>query len=170
MTIYSKLTAILAILYHSIAFSQIKDSAKFPLQITGYFGVVHPIATFQTGIIKMNFERLYNAGFVAGISFLKNKKYGYSFEMVPMLEVSQQSNRIKNIVIQPGIFFPLRKGWTFTSRFSFETTGRYGLTPSLSKIIFSGNHPITMTVPLPFRIGNNQDFSLSTALLVTVGI
>lgn len=143
---------------------------EFPLKISAYFGLVHPVATVQSSDVKMNFDNGYVVGFVSGISFQKNPKYGYSLEIVSLIEANSQINKVTNIVIQPGIYFPLKKGWTFTHRFSFETSGRYGVTPSISKVLIKGDHPVSFTIPIPMRFGNEQEFSVGTAVLFTIGI
>ncbi|RKD17637.1 hypothetical protein BCY91_16690 [Pelobium manganitolerans] len=165
------LTGCLAVLFTSTVYAQSKGATDgFPLKITGYFGLVHPVATLQNSDIKMNFDNSYSVGFVSGISFQKNPKFGYSLEIVSMIEATSHSSTVKNIVIQPGVYFPLKGGWTITNRFSFETNGRYGITPSVGKVLVKGNHPVSLTLPLPMRIGNEKDFSIGTAVLFTVGI
>lgn len=171
MKISIKLIVFLAMLFTGTVNGQEKSvSNEFPLKIMGYFGLVHPVATLQSGDIKMNFGNSYSVGFVSGISFQKNPKYGYSLEIVSMVESNSETNRVKNIVIQPGIYFPLNGGWTVTNRFSFETSGRYGITPSIGKVLLKGIHPVTLTLPLPMRFGNDQDFSIGKAVLLTISI
>ena len=139
-------------------------------KVSSYFGLVHPIATFQGGDVHMNFDDSYTIGVVTGINVQKSPKYGYSLEIVPTIVSNSKTSRVKNIVIQPGVYFPFKNGWKFTNRFSFETSGRYGITPSVSKVLIKGAHPLALTIPISLRFGNEQDFSLGSAVLFTVAI
>lgn len=161
----------LAVLFTSTAYSQ--DNAipnDFPLKVTGYFGIVHPIATFQKGNVKMNFDDAYTVGIPVGINVQKTPEMGYSFEIVPTIQTDKQASKVSNIAIQPGLFFPLRNGWTVVSRLSFETGGRYGIVPVISKVIHRGKNPVSFVVPLPLKFGNNEPVSFGTAFLVTISI
>ncbi|HRN56227.1 MAG TPA: hypothetical protein PLL71_07230 [Agriterribacter sp.] len=164
------LVLLLAGISHNALAQTKTEQPGSPLQVGGYFGVLHPVATLQSGAVKMNFDNSYTVGFVAGINIQKNLKYGYTFEIIPVIEATSQTSKVKSLVFQPGIYFPLKKGWRMINRFSFETTGRYGITPAVSKTLLRRNHPVALIVPIPLRFGNAQDFSAGAAILVTIGM
>lgn len=171
MKISIKLIVFLAVFFASTAYSQ--DNAvsnDFPLKVTGYFGIVHPIATLQKGEVKMNFDEAYTVGIPVGINVQKSPKMGYSFEIVPTIKTDKQESKVSSIAIQPALFFPLRNGWTVVSRLSFETSGRYGFIPVLSKVIYRGKNPVSFVLPFPVKFGNNEPVSFGTAFLVTISI
>jgi hypothetical protein len=147
------------------------QSSQFPLKINGYFGVLHPIATLQGGKVTTNFGDTYTVGFPTGINFQRYSGMGFSFEIVPTIKSNRLGSSVSSVAIQPGITFPLKKGWTFVNRVSFETTGRYGITPVISKVIIPGkNHPISCVVPIPVKFGNQQPASVTAAVLFTVAL
>ncbi len=64
---------------------------------------------------------------------------------------------MSNFLFHPGVLFALGKGWTFAGRAAFETSGRYGLTPVLNKMVIKGKHSgLFAAVPLPLRFGNGK--------------
>ncbi|MEK6511170.1 hypothetical protein [Myroides odoratimimus] len=171
MRVKDFLIVLVVMLFTSTSMAQEHNKNNdFPLKISGYFGLFHPIVTLQGTDITMNLEHAYTVGFVTGISFQKNVTYGYSLEIVPVIEATRHENKVKNVVIQPGVYFPLEKGWTLTNRLSFETNGRYGITPSISKVLVKRNQTISVTVPFPVRFGNNNSISVATGVLLTLSI
>jgi len=146
------------------------QSAEFPLKINGYFGVLHPIATLQGGQVTTNFDEAYTVAFPTGINVQRNTGMGFSFEIVPTIKTNSQRSSVSSVAIQPGIAFPLKNGWTFVNRVSFETTGRYGITPVISKVIVPGKNAVSCVVPIPVKFGNQQPASVTAAVLFTVAL
>lgn len=166
-----KLFVLMTVFFIGTAYAQNEGTSnEFPLKITGYMGLLHPVATLLDGEVLMNFDDSYSVGFVSGISIQKQAYLSYSLEIIPIINTNSNSNRVNNLIIQPGIHYPLKKGWTLTNRFSFETGGRYGITPSVGKVLIKGQHPVSLIIPFAMRIGNNQDFSIGTAILFTVAL
>jgi hypothetical protein len=61
------------------------------------------------------------------------------------------------LLIHPGVLWALGRGFTFAGRAAFETSGRYGFTPVLNKVIVKNkNSSYFIAVPLPVRFGNNH--------------
>lgn len=171
MKINIKLIAFIAVLFTSTAYSQNKPlQNEYPLKVSGYFGVLHPIATIQDGKVQMNFDGAYTVGFPIGINVQRSPKMGFSFEIVPMIKADRQESKVSNIAIQPALYFPLKDGWTIVSRLSFEKSGRYGFIPIVSKRIVNGKNPVSVILPFPVKFGNGQPVSVTTAILFTVTI
>jgi hypothetical protein len=139
------------------AFSQ----TTYP-KITGYFGVMHPIATFNSEQTSVNFRDYYAVGFPTGINIWKNQKIGFSFEVVPNIRVQGDSDKVTNLLFHPGVLVALGNGYTFAGRAAFESSGRYGITPVINKtVIKSDNCSYFVAVPLPVRFGNDHPVSFT---------
>jgi hypothetical protein len=139
-------------------------------KITGFVGIIHPLVTLTSSDITTNFKDYYTVGMPIGINIWKNDKIGFSFEIVPTIKSDREISKVNNILIHPGVLVRLKKGYTFTGRIAFETSGRYGFTPVLTKIIKKySDHNYYVSVPMPVRFGNNHDSSLTIGLQVGIG-
>jgi len=126
-------------------------------KITGYFGILHPIATLSSEQTNVNFRDYYAVGFPTGINIWKSSKIGFSFEVVPNIRVQGNSDKVTNLLFHPGVLVALGKGYTFAGRAAFESSGRYGFTPVLNKTVIKGdNCSYFVAVPLPVRFGNDH--------------
>jgi len=126
-------------------------------KITGYFGVMHPIATISNEQTNVNFRDYYAVGFPTGINIWKSSKIGFSFEVVPNIKVQGASDKVTNLLFHPGVLVALGNGYTFAGRAAFESSGRYGFTPVLNKtVIKNDNCSYFVAVPLPVRFGNDH--------------
>lgn len=66
--------------------------------------------------------------------------------------------------LHPGVLVSLGDGFTFAGRLAFETSGRYGLTPVLNKVIIKNKtSSFFAAIPIPFRFGNDKPFSATVA-------
>lgn len=144
----------------SLSFSVFSQTV-YP-KITGYFGILHPIATFSSEQTSVNFRDYYAVGFPTGINIWKNQKIGFSFEVVPNIRVQGNSDKVTNLLFHPGVLVALGNGYTFAGRAAFESSGRYGITPVLNKtIIKSENCSYFAAIPLPIRFGNDHPATLT---------
>lgn len=133
-------------------------------KMNSYVGIVHPIATFSSAGTDFNFDGHYVVGFPIGLNLWKSKKIGFSFEVVPYLRTEGGISKMSNLLIHPGVLVSLGNGFTFLGRLAFETSGRYGVTPALNKIIIKNkSSSFFAAVPIPFRFGNNKPFSTTVA-------
>ncbi|MCD9577517.1 hypothetical protein [Flavobacterium soyae] len=131
-------------------------------KITGYFGIMHPIATFSDEQTSINFRDYYAVGFPTGINIWKSQKIGFSFEVVPNIRVQGNSDKVTNLLFHPGVLVALGNGYTFAGRAAFESSGRYGITPVINKtVIKSDNCSYFVAVPLPVRFGNDHPASFT---------
>ncbi|MDP1744671.1 MAG: hypothetical protein Q8L90_03785 [Bacteroidota bacterium] len=126
----------------------------------GYISIVHPLVTFDESGTTTNFTDSYTVGFPTGIHIVKNDKFGFSLEIVPFIKSNSGSDKVSNVLIHPGFMFRLPKSWIIYTRMAFETSGRYGITPSISKVLYKGKKSnVFASVPLPLRFGNNKPVS-----------
>ncbi len=105
-----------------------------------------------------------------GINIWKSSKIGFSMELVPFIKVENGISRTNNILIHPGILFALGKGFTFAGRAAFETSGRYGFTPLLNKVLVKRKHnTYFVAIPIPIRFGNSLPSSSTIGFLFGIG-
>lgn len=168
-----KLAAITILLYPSIFYSQ-KLSAQtnntvYP-RIAGHAGIVHPIISFSNTGSHANFKGSYTVGMPIGINIWKSSRIGFSIEIVPFIRAEHGSSKMSNILIHPGILFALGKGYTFAGRAAFETSGRYGITPVLNKVLIKRkHHNYFAAIPIPVRFGNSLPASSTIAFQFGIG-
>jgi len=134
---------------------------KFP-KIIGYAAIFMPLVTFTSKETTNNFSDAFIVGMPIGINIWKSKKIGFSFELVPTIKSDNEISKTNNVLIHPGILVKLKHGYTFAGRAAFETVGRYGFTPVISKVIKKyEDYAYYVSVPLPVRFGNDKPTSLS---------
>ncbi|WP_345955412.1 hypothetical protein [Mucilaginibacter sp. PAMB04168] len=132
--------------------------------MAGYVGILHPIITFDRGGTHANFGSSYTIGVPTGINVWKSAKVGFSVEMVPFVRTENNISRMNNFLFHPGVLVALGKGYTFAGRAAFETSGRFGFTPVLNKVIIHGKGiNYFAAVPLPVRFGNERPTSLTAS-------
>jgi hypothetical protein len=130
--------------------------ATYP-KVMGYVGILHPLVTFTDGDKPhYNFDGSYVVGMPTGINIWKSAKIGFSMEFVPLIRAGNGTSKMNNFLFHPGALFGLGKGWTLATRAAFETSGRYGFTPVLNKIVKkSAGCSYFVAVPVPARFGND---------------
>jgi len=154
------LSASIGLLMFNGVFSQ-QAVPVYP-KITGYIGIMHPLVTI-TGKDQphYNFDGAYVGGMPFGINVWKSPKFGFSMEFVPFIRASEGHSKANNFLFHPGVLFGLGKGFTLATRAAFETSGRFGFTPVINKIVKKNPHnSYYVSVPVPARFGNDQPASL----------
>ena len=132
-------------------------------KITGFVGILHPIITLSSAGNHTNFQNDYVVGLPTGINIWKTAKIGFSMEIVPYIKTENGTSKMNNLLFHPGILIKLAEGLTFAGRAAFETSGRYGLTPVLNKVVIrSKNCNYYIALTLPARFGNDQPNSVGT--------
>ena len=133
-------------------------------RITGYVGAVIPIVSFSSNKPVYNFDGSFVGGLATGINIWKSAKVGFSLEFVPFVRADKAGSKMSNFLFQPGVLVALGKGWTFAGRAAFETSGRYGVTPVINKVIKRNkNSSYYVAIPLPVRFGNDHPASIGFA-------
>ena len=137
--------------------AQVQPSPTFYPKITGYVGILHPLVTFSSEGTHTNFDDSYTVGMPTGINIWKSAGIGFSLEMVPFIRAENGTSKMNNFLFHPGVLVALGKGFTFAGRAAFETSGRYGLTPVLNKVVVKKKTcSYFAAIPLPLRFGNNR--------------
>ena len=155
------LTLLLLILSFTALLAQQMDK---PLNVSTYVGIVNPIVSYSSGDFSTNFTDSYIVGMPTGINVVRDGHLGFSLEMVPYLKFQDGTSKMSNFLFHPGVLFPLGRGFTFIGRAAFETSGRYGITPVVSKVVTHGQSgKLFVAVPIPLRFGNQIPGSVSAA-------
>ncbi len=132
---------------------------------TGYMSIVHPIVTAYTNETVYNFTNDYTVGFPVGINILKSDKLGFSFEITPFIKANATTSLMSNLLFHPGVILRFPKGVSVNNRLAFETSGRFGYTLVLSKVVAkTAQHNFFVAMPFPLRWGNNKAFSAGVGL------
>ncbi|URC11691.1 hypothetical protein [Flavobacterium sp. B183] len=134
-------------------------------KITGYFSVMHPITTFSEEGTTVNFRDYYSVNFPTGINIWKSPKIGFSFEIAPNIRTENGISKVSSVLFHPGVLVALGDGYTFAGRAAFETSGRFGVTPVISKtVIKNTNSSYYVSIPLPLRFGNDHPTTFTVGL------
>jgi hypothetical protein len=134
-------------------------------RMVGYLGVLHPLVTIDEKGSETNFKQYYVVGFPIGLNLWKTSKLGFSVEIVPAIRAENGTSRVANVLFHPGVLVNLGHDFTFAGRLAFETSGRYGVTPVLNKIVRHGKtNNYFVAVPLPIRFGNDRPTALTIGL------
>jgi hypothetical protein len=138
--------------------------ATYP-KVTAYVGIIHPLVTLNNEGASTNFRGHYVVGMPTGINLWKSEKIGFTFEVVPSIRAENGGSKVNNFLFHPGVLVALGKGVTFAGRAAFETAGRYGFTPVLSRaIIRNKNSSFFAALTVPVRFGNDHPVSATIGL------
>lgn len=157
------LSLLCGLLLTKVAHAQTPPPQNYP-KITGYVGIIHPLATFSSTGTEYNFKNYYVVGMPTGINLWKSKKIGFSMEFVPFVRAEAGTSKMSNFLFHPGVLVGLGKGYTFAGRAAFETSGRFGLTPVLNKVVIKNSgSSFFVALPLPVRFGNSKPTTFTAA-------
>lgn len=138
-------------------------------EIITFISVLHPIATITSPETHYNFKDYYVIAFPVGINFWATHNRGFSFEIVPAIKTENGLSKASNITFHPGFLGRINKNTTYTIRAGFETSGRYGITPVLTKILARQDGlSYFASATFPVRTGNNLPLSLAPGILLGI--
>ncbi len=139
-------------------------------EIKGYVGLVAPVYTFSNGGNALNGKSSFVIGNPWGINIWKNKRFGFSFEFTPFLKIDSKDSKISDFLFHPGVLYRLGHECTFIGRAAYETSGRYGFTPILNKVIKrTPTNTFFIAALLPVRFGNEHAPSYTPAFQIGIG-
>ena len=139
-------------------------------ELKGYVGLVHPLYTISSEGNQPNFRDYYVVGNPWGINIWKGPKFGITFEFTPFIRVDRKSHRVANVLFHPGVMYRLGKEFTLIGRLAYETSGRYGFTSIISKVVKrSKSHTVFVALLLPTRFGNGHAGNVTAAFQFGVG-
>jgi hypothetical protein len=139
-------------------------------ELKGYVGIVHPLYTFSSEGNTPNFRDYYIVGNPWGINIWKSKKVGLTFEFTPFIRFDGTGSKVSNYLFHPGVMYRLGKDFTFIARAAYETFGRYGFTPILSKVFKRyETHNFFAAILAPTRFGNQHEPSVTLSFQFGIG-
>jgi hypothetical protein len=147
------------------------SSVTYP-QAKGYLSFIIPWVTVQGKTVTPEFKTATTIGFPFGVLVLYSATFGFSFEITPSIMYQHQTgkspaSKTSNVLFDPGPMFRFKHGWTFIPRLAFETSGRYGVTPVLNKIVArtkAVNYFVAVSTPM--RAGNSAPTSIGANLQI----
>ncbi|MDB5257460.1 MAG: hypothetical protein JWM14_2155 [Chitinophagaceae bacterium] len=139
-------------------------------EIKGYTGLVHPLYTWSDDGNHANFTDYYLVGNPWGINIWKSAKFGVSLEFTPYIKFANNDSKLSNFVFHPGVMYRLGHDFTLIGRVAYETSGRYGFTPILNKVIYRDqSSTVFVALLLPARYGSTLAPSYSVAFQFGIG-
>jgi len=154
-----------AIIFALLVFNTSVFSQTTYPKITGYFSVMHPIVTLSSEETAVNFRDYYSVNFPTGINIWKSAKIGFSFEIAPSIKTDDGISKVNSVLFHPGVLVALGHGYTFAGRAAFETSGRFGVTPVITKTVLKNtNSSYYVSVPFPVRFGNDHPATFTAGL------
>ncbi|MHB8259053.1 MAG: hypothetical protein ACYDCN_11030 [Bacteroidia bacterium] len=137
-------------------FSQVAPEQPVYPKVAGYMSFIVPFFAMNKKETITNFTNSFTLGIPIGINIFYSDKFGFACEFIPTLKFSNGSSKMSNFVFDPGLIFKLKHGFAFVSRLAFETSGRYGVTPLITKVIKGVRTNYFVSVSAPLRSGNSE--------------
>ena len=139
-------------------------------EVKGYTALVVPVYTFSSDGNTLNGEDNFVIGNAWGINIWKTKRFGYSFELTPFLKIDSKDSKVSNVLFHPGILYKLGHEYTMIGRLAYETSGRYGFTPIINKVLKrTAYNTFYVAALLPVRFGNNHAASIGAGFQLGIG-
>jgi hypothetical protein len=139
--------------------------------IATYMCVFAPIVSTTSKTTTWNFANSTSIGLATGINILYSDKFGFSFDLSPVVTSTKGgTSKVNNFIFDPGPIFRLKKGLAIITRIAFETAGRFGESTVISKV-FSPTKNISpiLALGIPVRFGNGLPASIGATLFLGIG-
>ncbi len=143
---------------NALSQTKIETNESYP-KVVGYFSFILPVVAINKSKTTYDFSNNFDSfaiGFPVGINILYSNKLGFSFEVTPTVKATPAGIKTSNLLFDPGPMFRLKRGFAFIPRLAFETAGRYGITPVLTKVLQGNTFNYFVSVSVPVRYGNAE--------------
>jgi hypothetical protein len=108
---------------------------------------------------------IFSIGLATGINVLFSDRFGFSFDVSPVITTTKGLSKVSNVIIDPGPVFRLKNGYSLITRIAFETAGRFGESTVLAKAFTpSKKNSLFVAVGIPIRFGNNLPATIGASL------
>jgi len=159
-----KIFTIAFLLVSLMVFSQ--SETTYP-KITGPYDYLYNTGYRIDQMRGLLFDGYYQVVFPVGINIWKSSRIGFSIELAPGIRAENGTSKVNNLLIHPGVLVALGEGFVFAGRVAFETSGRYGITPVVSKVVKKNkNSALYIATPLPIRFGNDLPTSFTAGFQI----
>ena len=140
----------------------------------GYLSFIIPTGTLQNNKVTYNFTNNTKIGFPCGVNVFYSAHFGFSYEVTPTIKTTTLSGNtsMSDLLFDPGPMFRFSHGFTIIPRLSFETSGRYGVTPVFNEVYLrtkSVNYFVAMSLPCRWGADNGVMQTGSIGLNVQFG-
>jgi hypothetical protein len=147
-----------------IIFCQVPKSQPYPVVGT-YICAFAPIVATSDKMTTWNSSSNFNLGFAIGVNALYSDKFGFSFDLSPVINTTKGVSKVSNVIFDPGPIFRLGKGYSIITRLAFETAGRFGESTVISKVFNPGkSNSLLAALGIPVRFGNNLPATIGATL------
>jgi hypothetical protein len=144
------------------------DSLRYPKIVT-YTSFFLPIVSTNDHATSWNFSTTFSIGFATGINVLYSDRFGFSFDISPVITSSKGTSKVANFIFDPGPIFRFKKGYSLITRMALETAGRYGESTVISKVFTPGKaSSLFAALGIPLRFGNNLPASIGATVFFGV--
>ena len=135
--------------------SPFPSPSAYPKIVT-YSCIFLPIVSTSSKTTTWNFTNTFSIGFAAGINILYSDRFGFSYDMGPVITTTGGLSKVTNFIFDPGPIFRFKKGLSLITRIGFETAGRYGFSTVLAKAFTPAKkNSLFVALGVPVRFGNN---------------
>lgn len=128
------------IIFPSVLFCQNTISPPVSSQLSSYPKIVESLVVILSLVSTnsktptCNFSNSFNIGHATDINILYNDRFGFSYDLSPVISHSNRIIQVNNIIFDPGAIFRLNKGYSITTRMAFEEAGRDGESTVFAKV------------------------------------
>jgi hypothetical protein len=145
-------------------YCQVARSSPYPKIIT-YTCIFLPVVSTSSKTTTWNFSNTTSIGFSTGINVLYSDRFGFSYDLGPVITTTNGLTKVSNFIFDPGPVFRLSKGYSIITRLAFETAGRFGESTVLAKVFTPGKkNSLFVSLGVPIRFGNNLPASIGATL------
>ena len=139
-------------------------SSAYPKIVT-YTCFFLPIVSTTSKTTTWNFSNTFSIGFSTGINVLYSDRFGFSYDLGPVITTTGGLSKVSNFIFDPGPIFRFKKGYSLITRIAFETAGRYGESTVLAKVFTpTKKNSLFVSLGIPIRFGNNLPPSIGATL------
>lgn len=150
-------------------FCQAPPPSSYPKIVT-YTCFFLPIVSTSSKTTTWNFSNTFSIGFSTGINILYSDRFGFSYDLGPVITTTNGLSKVSNFIFDPGPIFRFKKGYSLITRIAFETAGRFGESTVLSKVFSPGKkNSLFLSLGIPIRFGNNLPASIGATLFFGIG-
>jgi hypothetical protein len=124
-----------------------------------------PIVSTSSKISTWNFSNSFSLGFATGINVLFSERFGFSYDVSPVITTTNGNSRVSNFIFDPGPIFRFNNGFLLIARIAFETAGRFGESTVLTKVFTpQKKNSLFLALGVPLRFGNNLPPSIGVSV------
>jgi len=144
-------------------------AAPYPKLVVYTCFFVPIVSTNSTTTTWNTSANTFSIGFATGINILTSDRFGFSFDVSPVVTTTKGLSKVNNFIFDPGPIFRFKKGFAIITRMAFETAGRFGESTVFSKVFTPAKKSsLFLSLGIPIRFGNNLPASIGATIFFGV--